>query len=133
MTSPAEPRGIKNNNPGNIIDTGQAWVGRLGNDGTYVVFDTPIHGIRAMARILQNYIESDGADTIEKIISRWAPPPENDTVAYVYDVSAQLNLDSNTPIVFDRDINNLIAAMILHENGEMPYSLELIDQSVKSI
>lgn len=53
-----QPRGIRNNNPGNIR-WGENWQG-LKKDGkerdsSFCVFESPEYGIRALAKILINY------------------------------------------------------------------------------
>ncbi|MBF4328050.1 structural protein P5, partial [Vibrio anguillarum] len=76
-------RGIRNNNPANIEDNGTPWRGRMGNDGRFIIFDSPVNGIRALARILNTYKVKHGLNTIEGIINRFAPPVENDTNSYI--------------------------------------------------
>ena len=46
---------IRNNNPGNIRDTGIAWEGRIGSSSGFVTFDTPSMGVRAMTKNLYTY------------------------------------------------------------------------------
>ena len=42
------PKGIRNNNPMNLeFRTSIQWRGQLGSDGRFVVFDTPLNGLRA--------------------------------------------------------------------------------------
>ncbi len=52
------PRGIRNNNPGNIRH-GENWQGLNPNsrsiDAAFCVFNTPVAGIRALAKVLINY------------------------------------------------------------------------------
>ena len=124
------PRGIRNNNPGNIRDTGDAWLGRAGSDGEFVRFEDPIYGIRAMARVLKNYHDRYGLDTVEEIISRWAPPMENDTQAYIDRVSRMLNVAPDEPLDVPAVLPDLVAAIIMHENGLNPYPREIINQGV---
>lgn len=120
-------RGIRNNNPGNI-DRGKApWKGMSkdqSGDARFIVFDGPEWGIRAIARILRNY-RSYGVDTIAEIISRWAPPVENDTQSYIQAVAKAVGADPYAPIT-DEQIPALVEAIIKHENGEQPYSRETI-------
>lgn len=116
-----KPRGIRNNNPGNIEDNGTPWNGRLGNDGRFIIFDSAVNGIRAIARILNTYRSKYGLDTIEGIISRWAPSVENDTNAYIAHAEKALNTPRNMPLT-KAQTADLIKVIILHENGEQPYS-----------
>ena len=52
------PRGIRNNNPGNIRH-GANWLGLNPNgrniDSAFCVFTAPVYGIRALAKVLVNY------------------------------------------------------------------------------
>src|SRR5882672_7528103 len=72
-------RGLRDNNPGNIEYDGTAWEGLANppSEGGYCVFTNVVYGIRAMARILSNYVALDGvASTVSDLIARWAPPPK---------------------------------------------------------
>lgn len=127
-------RGLRNNNPGNIRYDGTAWEGLANppSDGVYCVFTDPKYGIRAMARILSNYVALDGvASTVTDLISRWAPPSENNTPAYIADVDDQLGLTpGNDAIDFSTSLAPLAAAIIQHENGLQPYSADTIIQGI---
>lgn len=121
------PRGIRNNNPGNIDRAGTSWKGMApdqSSDSRFIVFSAPEWGIRAMARILRTYM-GRGQNTIAKIISTWAPPSENNTTAYIEAVSKEVGLPANA-LVTDAYIPAIIAAIIRHENGQQPYSPETV-------
>ena len=77
------PRGIRNNNPLNIRKSADKWQGKAGDDGAFVIFDTPENGIRAAGRLLKTYRDKHGLNTIRGIVNRWAPPNENNTEAYI--------------------------------------------------
>lgn len=67
-----EARGIRNNNPGNIVYSPlNAWQGQTGSDGTFARFSSPQYGLRAMFKLMNTYINSNKLDTIDKIGSRW--------------------------------------------------------------
>jgi len=119
------PRGIRNNNPGNIEDSGTDWKGYKGNDGRYVIFDHPEYGIRAMNRILNTYASKYGLRTIRGIIHRWAPPVENLTGSYVSAVSQRVGVGPDVELSGQHRAD-LIAAIIHHENGQQPYTAEAI-------
>lgn len=128
------PRGIRNNNPGNIR-WGSDWKGLVPvtqrTDKSFCQFISPEYGIRAMVRVLRNYTKYPGMpgvgksniDTVREIISRWAPPNENNTEAYIKSVAEKIGVTANSPIdVFDNAVMvNLLKAIIQHENGEQPY------------
>lgn len=126
-----EPRGIRNNNPGNIRH-GARWQGmaEVQQDNAFITFESPKYGIRAMARVLNNYQKLHGISTIEGIISRWAPSTENDTGSYVNSVSKALNIPANQPLEVASVLPQLIPAIIKHENGKQPYSAAQIDQGI---
>ncbi|UZT50085.1 internal (core) protein [Enterobacter phage 01_vB_Eclo_IJM] len=47
-------RGIRNNNIGNIRVSKDQWEGATGDDGSFVTFDTPDSGVRALAKNLMS-------------------------------------------------------------------------------
>lgn len=125
-------RGLRNNNPGNIERSGVTWQGMANDqssDSRFIVFASPEYGIRAMARVLKNYV-AQGYNTVQEIINRWAPPIENDTGAYVRAVAANVGVDPNTPIDASH-MPGIIAAIIQHENGMQPYSAEVIARGIQ--
>lgn len=124
------PRGIRNNNPTNIeYNPANDWLGQVGSDGRYVIFSAPVYGIRAAARILDSY-RARGVETVRDIVTTWAPPSDNNpTGAYVATVAAIIGRDPGDAID-RRDYPDFIAALIYFENGEQPYSDELIREGV---
>ncbi len=136
-----QPRGIRNNNPGNIRLSGDKWQGlaEVQEDPAFFTFKSPTYGIRAMARILIAYQDRHGLDTVEGIVRRWAPPSENDTDAYIRHVSDLMSdacecLDVDPDEVIDvhdyHTMRPLVEAMIRHENGVQPYSGKQIDKGL---
>lgn len=113
-------RGVRNNNPGNIRKSKDVWVGQTGNDGSFVTFATPAHGIRATGRNLLSYARQ-GYVTPEQIITRWAPPEDdNDTEGYIKFVSEYLNVPRDTRLDLT-DLNTLTRlsmAIMIKENGQ---------------
>lgn len=82
------PRGIRNNNPGNIEAGGSKWEGATGSDGRFLQFAEMEWGVRALMRTLMTYYKKYDIDTVRGIISRWAPPNENNTERYIRNVCA---------------------------------------------
>jgi hypothetical protein len=122
---PDLPRGIRNNNPGNIRRSAIPWEGKVeGTDTAFETFATPEHGMRALEKNLTTYQTKHGLDTPRKIIGRWAPPTENDTGAYVNAVAQALGVGPDDPInVQDPAVmQRLRDAIIQHENGQNPYA-----------
>lgn len=113
-------RGLNNNNPGNIRIGGQKFIGEKdkSTDSAFRQFVTMPFGYRAMFVLLRNYIKS-GNNTIEKIISRYAPSNENNTTAYINAVVQGSGINPNTIIHIDDldSLTKIIAAMSMVENA----------------
>lgn len=115
------PRGLRNNNPGNIRITRDVWAGQVFpfEDKEFCEFCDMAHGYRAMFKLLRNYRRKHGCQTIADMIHRWAPASENNTGAYIVDVCRQMQMPSSYVIdINDRDsMCALAAAISRHENG----------------
>lgn len=130
---PVIPRGIRNRNPGNIRKSPADWIGKIeGDDPDFETFDTDVHGIRALARTLLSYQDKHKLRTIRHIISRWAPPKENNTASYIKMVAAAVGRFPDEEIsLHNQDILiRLTTAIIRHENGQQPYSVQTITEGV---
>lgn len=137
MSTQAQPRGIRNNNPGNLR-WGDPWQGLVPveerTDKDFCQFVTPSWGIRAMCVVLIAYQDKHNIRSVQGIISRWAPSVENDTQSYIQAVAASVGIPANTPTVNVHDyatLVELVTAIIMHENGVMPYSATQIDEGLK--
>lgn len=122
------PRGVRNNNPGNIeARAGTRWQGQTGSDGRFATFATPEQGLRALAVDIGSK-NARGLNTVNEILHVYAPSGENDTRAYVQAVSRQMGvqphqeLNLNDPAVRAA----LMGAIIQHENGQQPYGQPLL-------
>ena len=123
------PRGIRNHNPGNIVDTpANDWQGKTGTDGKFVVFSAPAWGIRAIARILDSY-RLRGVDTLGEIVATYAPPGENPTAAYIQAVEDITGLERGN-VIERHHYPALIEAMIYFENGVQPYGRYTIVEGI---
>lgn len=112
-------RGYANNNPGNIIKGIATFEGEVpSNDVRFRKFSTMAYGYRAMFVLLNSYI-GKGFNTIEKIINRYAPSVENNTVAYINAVVKSTGINANQPISASETdkLIKLVSAISLHENG----------------
>lgn len=118
------PRGLRNNNPGNIVQSSTAWQGKVplsGNtDSRFEQFTELRYGIRAMYINLMSYYTNHGLNTVSKIISRWAPAFENNTSNYINIVSNIVGIGINAVITnFDKDfLFRLSKAIVRVENGQ---------------
>lgn len=116
------PRGIRNDNPGNI-ELGDPWQGMRSKqtDGRFAQFETPAYGIRALARTLITYQDKHGIRTVRAAINRWAPQVENDTGAYVRAVQKAVGGDMVDMHDYQY-LRPMVEAIIRHENGKGPLS-----------
>src|SRR3990172_2078626 len=98
------PRGVRNNNPGNLRRTDDTWQGLSPRqpDNDFFTFKSAAYGIRALARTLIAYQDEHRLRTIRQIISRWAPASENDTGAYIDAVAKSTGLDADRPLDMHR-------------------------------
>lgn len=124
-------RGLRNNNPGNIRHGASKWQGMAPEqtDAEFVQFVSPEYGIRAIAVTLNTYRDRYGINTIERIISRWAPSNENDTESYIKSVERKTGIARNA-VLQKADYPAVIAAIITHENGLNPYTMATIESGV---
>lgn len=115
------PAGIRRKNPGNIrfVAGSPPFVGQVGHDGGFCVFADAGKGIRAIAVVLLTYYRRHGIRSIANAISRWAPGTENDTGAYIANVSAWTGYGKDEPLVFADPfvLAKLVAAIIRQEIG----------------
>jgi len=130
MDTISGPRGIRNNNPGNIRH-GEKWQGMAAEqkDAAFVTFISPEYGIRAMVKLFASYRDRYGLMSISQIIGRYAPPSENDTAAYIAAVSKEIDTPKDARLGVD-DYPGFIAAVIRHENGQQPYPLSTITAGI---
>jgi len=116
-------RGIRNHNPGNIR-WGDPWQGLIPKakrtDKDFCQFINAAYGIRALACTLITYQDKHGLRTIRQIITRWAPPVENNTQAYISAVARQTGLkpDQQLDMHHYPHVRAVAEAIIHHENGK---------------
>ena len=128
--------GQRNNNPLNIRRGKTLWKGektpstspvkgenkkasplRGGLEGSaFCRFESPAWGIRAAFCLLRTYRNKYKAVCIEDIITRWAPPSENDTAAYIRTVCKLTGFGGKERLTEDK-WPRLIKAMAIVESG----------------
>lgn len=120
------PRGIRNNNPLNIRK-GNNWKGErpVQSDKAFEEFESMQYGVRAGFKILKKYITGYNGltqkfNTIEKIITRWAPANENNTQAYIQRVEKLTGIPCRQQISFSQRsyMVAIVDAMIRVECGQ---------------
>ena len=134
MNCNKELRGIRNNNPLNIRrNPANQWQGLrpVQADKLFCQFKAMKWGLRAAIKLLDNYIRR-GAQTPRQIISRWAPPSENDTASYVRKACQRAGQDPDFPVLFWADLRKLIKAMSWIESRFQPAD-ELLDEARKTL
>ena len=116
-TDMSVPRGIRNNNPGNITDS--PWTrrqpGYSGTDGQFARFENRGAGDQAVQSLLQNYA-TQGINTVGGIISKWAPANENATQDYINFVSKAAGVPPDAPLSPDQRLK-VAQAITQFENG----------------
>lgn len=126
------PRGIRNNNPLNIRK-GARWRGLrdFATDKDFCEFQTMAYGFRAAFRTLITYYTKHDCKTLEKIITRWAPPPENYTKEYITIVRVRARLRFESYMLPDPRFKSnwpvwrrIIMAMSSVETGLYPSVLQ---------
>jgi hypothetical protein len=126
-------RAIRNNNPLNIRRSADRWQGARmeQTDKAFVQFISMPYGYRAAWKVMEtywqifNYLPKNFS--VRNIITRWAPPTENDTEAYIRSVREMTGLKPDdhfsrpsTGIDYKR-LALLMRAMTTMECG-IPYS-----------
>ena len=124
------PRGIRNNNPGNL----RSWGDTPREDG-FARFASPEAGLAAMIRNLQVQQSKHGLNTIASIVARWAPPSENDTATYIGSVSKQTGFGAHQPLDLTdkKTVAPLISSMIRQEGNGAGYSKDMIEKAVTQV
>ncbi len=137
LNNPSYSRGLRNNNPGNLVLTGIPWSGKIpvaqNTDGTFEQFTTANYGIRAMAMDLMNDF-GEGTDTLSKLITEFSPPHENNTGAYINYVAGLLGINPDAELVMNADaLSLLLQAQIRMENGDAMAALLPVGEIEESI
>ena len=113
------PRGLRNCNPLNIRRVaGTKWKGQsiFQGDKDFVQFESMEFGIRAAFVLLRTYSIKYKANCIQDIVTRWAPPSENDTDAYIKNVCLWTGFGGLQRLT-EEDWPKLIRAMARQECG----------------
>lgn len=114
-------RGLSNCNPGNIRRSKVRYQGEVhpSRDASFKQFSAMEWGYRAIFVLLDTYRIRYGLDTVEGMISRWAPPSENHTTTYVRYVAQYVGVGEKEPIDThnQRTMLRFAAAISRVENG----------------
>lgn len=119
------PRGIRNNNPGNLVITSINWNGKIpvyqNTDGKFEQFIELRYGIRALMRDIYNDFTKKGLKTVTSLISEFAPAFENNTSSYINSVVASVGSNLIGELTQEKMIA-LCKAIIKVENGSNYFS-----------
>lgn len=98
---------IRANNPGALMPGGKL-----------AQFKTPEEGLKAIDDNLTAYGKK-GVNTLAGVITRWAPPNENDTQSYISHVAQVTGLNPSQPIDLSNPLvrHQISAGIVQHENG----------------
>lgn len=124
------PRGLRNNNPGNLIYTAINWQGKLpysdnkdwsGNPENIVrhfeQFRSLKYGIRAIALDAVNSIDPD--TTLREYIYEYAPGSGDNQEAYINYVSESANINPNVPLDSVMNSDVLTALLLAQFDWEL--------------
>ena len=91
----------------------------VGSSTGFQQFDTPEAGIKAVDDQLRIYGSKHKVKTLREVISRWAPPSENDTESYIKNVSQRTGIKPDEEIdLSNPTIRHIISGpIILQEQG----------------
>ena len=127
------PRGIRNNNPGNLIYTTIKWNGKLpkeqNKDRRFEMFIAPVYGVRAMIKDLKHDIEK-GKSTVPQLIEEYAPRFENNTDNYINTVCKELKVSKTAKLLPTKNTLRLLVLSISKvETGGNYVSNDLFEQA----
>lgn len=118
---PNQPRGIRNNNPGNIVIAPNDWKGKVpvsqNTDGKFEQFVAYEYGLRAMIVLLINYINRNGLKTMYGIVNRWCSGG-CDLNTYMVSMTQSTGFSADQTLVADREtIKRLVRGIVRVELG----------------
>ncbi len=124
-------RGLRNNNPLNIRRSKDHWRGQCPQqtDPAFCQFESLEYGWRAAFVLLtSSYYQRHHLRTLRAIITRWAPPVENDTAAYITYVAHHTGFDPDallpSPSASPATWQSIATVMSLRECGLHPINYE---------
>lgn len=127
--------GIRLNNPGHI-EKGDPWQGLAEEQkhSRFATFESPVWGLRAIARTLITYNDKYGIRTVQELTNRWAPPWDNNpTSEYAKFLANKLKLGINEAYdVYDPEtLRALLEGIVRFETGKQPYTKEQYDRALE--
>lgn len=137
----SQPRGVRNNNPGNVKKGGSTWRGASPaadqTDPVFVRFTDPKWGIRVIAYLLKSYQRNKGKRTLRQLISEpggWAPSNVDDNPSgYANFIADRLDVTIDTPLYFETNpaqLRAVVVAIIAFENNGFSYAASVVDEGI---
>jgi hypothetical protein len=126
------PRGIRNNNPGNLEFANQPGaVHEQGGGGRFAAFGSMTEGLAALADQLERYA-ARGNDTLAGMISTFAPPGENNTGAYIANLAKALGVSPAAHLNLENDnvLRTLMLGIANVENGPGMLQVDQINAGI---
>lgn len=112
------PIGVRNNNPLNIRVSNNQWQGKIATSNAFENFIELKFGIRAAVKNLQTYYNRDKLRSVFLVVSKWAPPKENNTKNYIDFVAKKMGVNPNDTLKYDsKTFSKLVNAMSIIELG----------------
>lgn len=124
-------RGVRNNNPFNIVRSKSCWLGKisheLSDDKVFEQFETMDYGLRAGVLLLRNYCRNKilQPPTARKFIYRYAPKSENDTDRYLLFLSIN-GVDLDKVITYPSHEFCHLLVLILYYESNVSYKEDYI-------
>lgn len=111
------PRGIRNNNPANIMRNDLYWRGlsKVQTDSRFYQFIDIKFGVRAFFVLARTYRKKYGIKTVRSFIERFAPSSENNVDAYVHYICSNHYFKDGL-LFIDHDYVSLLYWIIRYEN-----------------
>ena len=122
---------LAKNNIFNIRAGRAQWLGMTGTCKGFVEFGTREYGIRAWLVLMRNYRRKHGCETIRQIVTRFAPPSENDTERYIRYCCQGVMLDADCPLTALIDYAFLGKYMARMETGTAVTAEEILETMKK--
>lgn len=115
----SKPLGVRQNNPGNVRVSANAWIGKVQSTNGYEAADTVQHGWRMMAFTLVSYWTQHGIKSVREIIARYAPTKDgNDVEKYSRFVADKLGIGPSDALNWSSRLEDLCFYMAWYEQGK---------------
>ena len=101
----------------NIRAAQDVWQGQVGQRRGFVEFQNEKMAVRAWLRLMRTYREKHQCDTIASIVTRFAPPSENNTLNYIRYCVEKVGKPASAKLEYNADYCKLAEAMAFYETN----------------